>query len=177
MNIVFWGKEHQSGTTVHMLAVAGMLRTICGEERVITGRFLRNGQSEYAVSDCGVGLGGRRQHFLWNADIAVVNLKAKRRNISRFFDEDFHIAKNMMFLLGGCHKEDGVDASYLHRIYRIEPERVIVIPYNAAFAEAIGEGNSDAFIKREQAAPTTLLNEQFIGSVRQVAVRLINGFV
>ena len=43
MNIVFWGKEHQSGTTVHMLAVAGMLRTLCGEEHVITGRFLRNG--------------------------------------------------------------------------------------------------------------------------------------
>ena len=114
---------------------------------------------------------------MWNADIAVVNLKAKRRNIGRFFDEDFHIAKNMMFLLGGCHKEDGVDASYLHRIYRIEPERVIVIPYNAAFAEAIGQETAMRLSNAKQAAPTTLLNEQFIGSVRQVAVRLINGFV
>lgn len=35
MNIVFWSEEHDSGTTAHMHAVAGMLAVLCPETEII----------------------------------------------------------------------------------------------------------------------------------------------
>lgn len=175
MNLVFWGKEHQSGTTAHMMAVTGMLRALYGKESVVTGRFLQKTGTKLALCDCGTGLRGRRRHFLWHADLVVVNLKRKKCCIEQFFEEDFHIAKNMIFLLGGYDCEEDADIAYLRRVYRIEPEQAIVIPYNSAFYQALERGESDAFIARELGAPTSLANEQFVRSVQRAVIRMMNG--
>lgn len=175
MNLVFWGREHQSGTTAHMMAVTGMLRVLCGEESVVTGRFIRENKAKFAICDCGTGRNGRRRHFLWHADLVVVNLKPGKRCIEHFFEEDFHIAKNIMFLLDGYDGGEDAGMAYLKRVYRIEPERVTVIPYNSAFYQAMERGKSDAFIARELLAPTNLTNEQFIRSVETAAVRMMDG--
>lgn len=175
MNLAFWGREHQSGTTAHMMAVTGMLRALCGEKSVVTGRFLSENKAKFAICDCGTGRKGKRRHFLWHADLVVVNLKPDKRCMEHFFEEDFHIAKNMMFLLDGYGCEEDVDTAYLKRIYRIEPEQVTVIPYNSAFYQALWKGKSDAFIARELLAPTNLANEQFVRSVETAAVRIMSG--
>lgn len=173
MNLVFWGREHASGTTAHMVAVTGMLRALCGEECVVTGRFLREDTGKIAVSDCGTGFSGRRRHFLWHADLAVVNLRSKKESIARFFAEDFHVARRAMFLLENRDGEEGVDAAYLCRMYRIPPERVAVIPYNPMFAEAIRRGVGEDFIRSQHTEPETFENEQFIRSVKRAADRML----
>lgn len=175
MNLVFWGKEHQSGTTAHMMAVTGMLRVLCGEESVVTGRFIPENKAKFAVCDCGTGLKGKRRHFLWHADLVVVNLKPRKHCIEHFFEEDFHIAKKMMFLLDGYDGGEDAGMAYMKRVYRIEPEQVIVIPYNSAFYQALERGKSDAFIARELCTPTNLANEQFVYSVERAAVRMMSG--
>ena len=173
MNLVFWGREHAGGTTAHMVAVTGMLRALCGEECVVTGRFLREDTGKIAVSDCGTGFSGRRRHFLWHADLAVVNLRSKKESIARFFAEDFHVARRTMFLLEARDGEEGVDAEYLCRMYRIPSERAAVIPYNPAFAEALRRGAGERFIRKQHTEPVTFENEQFIRSVKRVADRML----
>lgn len=173
MNLVFWGKEHQSGTTAHMMAATGMLRALYGKESVVTGRFMQKEGTKFALCDCGTGLNGRRRHFLWHADLVVVNLRQKKCCIEHFFEEDFHIAKNMVFLLGGYDYEEDADIAYLRRVYRIEPEQAAVIPYNSAFYQAVQKGKSDAFIARELCEPSNMANEQFVCSVQTAVARMM----
>jgi len=79
-----------------------------------------------------------------------------------------------MFLLDGYDGGEDAGMAYLKRVYRIEPEQVIVIPYNSAFYQALKSGKSDAFIARELLAPTNLANEQFVRSVEAAAVRMMS---
>lgn len=174
MNLVFWGKEHQRSTTAHMMAVTGMLRALYGKDCVVTGRFVQKNGTKFAVCDCGTGVRGRRRHFLWNADLVIVNLKRKKSCIAHFFEEDVHVAKNMMLLLGGYDFEEDADIAYLRNTYRVEPEQMAVIPYNNAFYQALEKGESDAFIAKELCAPSNLANEQFIGSVRAAVFCMMN---
>ncbi len=173
MNLAFWSREHQSGTTAHMMAVAGMLRALYGEGSVVTGRFIKEDRAKFALCDCGTGLKGRRRHFLWRADLAVVNLRQKKCCIEHFFEEDFHVAKNMVFLLGGYDCEEDADIAYLRRIYRIEQEQAVVIPYNSAFYQAMTKGKSDEFIARELCAPSNMANEQFVYSVQTAVAHMM----
>lgn len=175
MNLVFWGQERHSGTTAHMMAVTGMLRALCGEECVVTGRFIREQPDMFALCDCGTGLKGRRRHFLWHADLVVVNLKQENGCVEQFFEENFHIAKNLMFLFGGYDCEENADMAYLNRIYRIESERIGIIPYNSEFGQAIENGVSDVFIAKELCAPTSYANEQFIRSLQTAVTRMMSG--
>ncbi len=173
MNLVFWGKEHPSVITAHMMAVTGVLRASYGEAGVVVNRFLPENSARIALCDCGTGQKGRRRHFLWHANLTIVNLKPDRVCIEHFLESDFHIAKRMMFLLEGYDCEADAAMAYMQRTYRIEPERMALIPYNGAFYEALAKGKSDSFIARELCAPENFTNEQFIRSVQTAAARML----
>lgn len=173
MNLVFWGQEHQCGTTFHMAAVTGMLRALCGNECVVTGRFLKKSEEKFAICDCGTGFEGRKRHFLWTADLVVVNLRPQRECVEDFFDENFHITTNMMFLLSEYDGSEKIDAEYLNRVYRIAPEQIGMLPYNSEFCQAMEMGVSDAFVARELILPTNYKNEQFVYRLQTVVNRMM----
>lgn len=170
MNLAFWGEARQSDTTAHMMAVAGMLRALCGEKRVVTGGFLRGDTEKFACCDCGAGKKRKHRHFLWHADLAVINLR--QCDMDYFFAEDFHIAKNMMFLVGGGRETDAALAR-LRYVWRAEPERAAWIPYNSAFYQALSKGKSDAFIAREFRVPSNLANEEFLCRIQTATLQIL----
>lgn len=173
MNLVFWGEEHQCGTKAYMMAVAEMLRLLGEPTELRVGRFVQKDSISLGICDCKTGLSGRKRHFLWHSDLTVVCLKKKKSCIDAFFQKDFHVTQNMMFLLGGYECEDGADAKYLERVYRVTPERIVVIPYNSRFCQAFAQGRSDAFIKKEFEIPTSRAEEQFVHSLESASVRMM----
>lgn len=174
MNLVFWGEEKLCGTNVYMLAVAEMLRLLGEPAELRVGRFVSKGSSALGICDCKTGLSGKKRHYLWHSDLTVVCLKRKKSCVDAFFQKDFHVAKNMMFLLNGYECEEGVDANYLERVYRIAPEQIVVIPYNSRFYDAFERGRYDAFIKREFGSPTSEAEAQFVRSLECAAVHMMH---
>lgn len=171
MNLIFWSREHQSGTTVHMRAVTGMLRVTAPDMQIITGRFLHNQSQMLAICDCGIGTGGRKRHLLWHADLVVVNLRRNKACVDKFFMEDFHIAQNMMFLLSGY--EDEIDASYLERVYRVSSEQIVEIPYCNEFCQAMSKDLCEHFLQTQLYAPTDTINDRFVRSVQMASDRIL----
>lgn len=225
MNIVFWGEEQDSGTTAHMLAVAGMLAVLCPEKEIVwnhvpreTGGAVRRrnppqkvggadvrsrsprktggadvrscspqkvgdaqmhkypsqeAENVIHIYDCGTGLGRRKRHMLWHADLVVVNLRQERTCIEHFFGERFHIAKDMVFLLDARDCEVGADHTYLEQIYRVEREEIGVLPYNNGYYQALLQGNGAAFIRNESRLPENVENERFVRELRRIALLIL----
>lgn len=174
MNLVFWGEEYPCDTKVYMQAVAEILRLIGEPAELRLDRFVQKESDTLGICDCKSGLSGKKRHYLWRSDLAVVCLKQKKACIDSFFQKDFHVAKNMMFLLSGYECEEGMDAKYLERVYRVMPEQIVVIPYNSRFYDAFERGMSDAFIKREYEMPSSEAEVQFMHSLEHAAIRMMN---
>lgn len=172
MNLVFWGEEYLCDTNVYMLAVAEMLRLLGEPAELRVGRFVQKGSSALGICDCKAGLSGRKRHYLWQSDLTVVCLKQQKVCVDNFFQKDFHVAKNMMFLLSGYECEE-VDAKYLEQVYRVAPEQIVVIPYNSRFYHAYDCGRSDAFIRREFKAPSSVAEAQLIQSLERAVARMM----
>lgn len=224
MNIVFWGEEHDSGTTAHMLAVADMLAVLCPKTEIVRSyvpqeagaataqnhapqragtalmrnhvpqevgtAFARKQASQEVgtalarkipqetgdaihIYDCGTELGRRRRHMLWHADLVVVNLRQERACLEHFFQENFHIAKDMVFLLDARDCEVGVNRAYLEQIYRVGPEEIGVLPHNNEFYQALLRGRGDAFIRQTYRLPENEENERFVRELRKIALLIL----
>lgn len=171
MNLVFWGKEHQCGTTANMLANVATLRVLYGETSVLKGHFLHGEQEKIGVCDCGTCMSGRRGYFLQYADLVVVHLRANKESIDQFFYDDFYLTKNRIYVMVGyeCDKDDFI--GYLVQIYRVEPERIVWIPYNMMFQQAVRHGTVQQYIEKEWEHPSCLANEQLIHAVKKVVAR------
>lgn len=173
MNIAFWGEEHQSGTTAHMLAVMGMLSVLYPRSPVRAEGPAQEGDLAFRFYDCGTGLTGRRRRIMHTADLVVVNLKQEKACIERFFSEHYHISRALFFLLEADAHAVGADERYLERTYRIEPEQIGMIPYNNGFYCALRQKRGMAFVRREGVMPGNAANEQFIQALRAVTGRMV----
>lgn len=173
MNVVFWGEEHGSGTTAHMLAVAGMLAVMCPKMKIAVGTSPKEEQAAIHFYDGGTGLTRRKRRMLWRADLVVVSLKQERNCMERFFQRDFHISENLFFLLDGYAGEVETGRIYLEQVYRIEPERIGAIPFNNEFYLALLRGESGLFIRRECRNHGNISNQQFIRELKRTAAYIM----
>ena len=172
MNLVFWGKEHQSGTTANFVVVAAMLRMLYGDGYVLKGRFLHSTHEVLAICDCGTGLTGRKRHFLRRADLVIVNLKASKACIDSFFQNAFCLTSNRVYVLTGYECEEKY-VSYLMQNYRVERERIAWMPYNNVFQCAMERDSIETYIKKEWRQPSCLANEQFIDAAEKLVARIL----
>lgn len=108
---------------------------------------------------------------MWCADLVVVHLKADKESIDRFFFDALCLTKNRIYVLVGyeCDKDNYID--YLVQIYRVEPERVIWMPYNVMFEQAVKHGMIQTYIEKEWKQPSCLANEQLIRAVKMLVAR------
>ena len=186
MRIAFWGEVHRCNTTTHMQAIADMLLAMCPDAWIVTGALqdIVTGAlqkievgAEYCFLDCGTGLTARKRHMLFGADLVVVNLRQEHGCIRRFFEENPYMARLCMaretlFILGGYECEAGIESAYLERVYRVESERICVIPYNNEYHLALAQGKNRAFIEREY-REGTIRNEQFMNELQRIATWMI----
>lgn len=173
MNVVFWGEERGSGTTAHMFAVAGMLAAMCPEMKIAIGASVEKERAAIRFYDCGTGLTGRKRRMLKHADLVVVSLRQESACMERFFQWDFHISGNILFLLGGYAGEREAGRAHLERLYRVEPERIGEIPFNNEFYLALLQGKSSSFIRREYRKSGNGTNELFIRELKKAAVCIL----
>lgn len=173
MNIVFWGEEHDCGTTAHMFAVAGMLSALCPHAEIGIGAPQKGRRTAFHFYDGGTGLSARRVRMLRAADLVVVNLKPEEACVQQFFMEHSHIAKNKLILLSRYYEGAVVDCGYLEHFYRVEPERLGGIPYNNGFYQALRCRRTDDFIRGQYASPENLGNEQFLKELCRIAAVIL----
>lgn len=175
MNVVFWGGERRCGTSAHMAAVVSILKNMFPQMQIVFGGQTKARQNKEAICfyDGGVGLNARKQRMLWHADLVVVNLRPQTACLERFFREDFHVARNIFYLLGSCYECDTVDRAYLERVYRVEQERIGIIPCNEEFYHAVLLGRAEQFVDREFLVPTSLRNEQFLKELQMAAAAIV----
>lgn len=176
MLIAFWGESHRCNTTTHMHAVADVLSVMCPDAQIMAGTS-RGTEAEYCFLDCGTGLSAKKRHVLFHADLVVVNLRKEHACIRRFFEECPYMArvcmaKETLFLLGGYEGETGIDSGYLERVYRVESERICVLPYSNEYHLALARGKNRAFIEREY-REGTVWNEQFMNELQRIATWMI----
>ena len=176
MTIAFWGESHRCNTTTHMQAIVDILSVMCQDAGIVAGAFRGSG-AEYCFLDCGMGLSVKKRHVLFHADLVVVNLRQEHACIRRFFEENPYMtrvcmARETLFLLEGYEGEAGIDSGYLERVYRVEPERICVLPYNNEYHLALAQGKSRAFIEREY-REGTIWNEQFMNELQRIATWII----
>lgn len=192
MRIAFWGEVHRCNTTTHMQAIADMLSVMCPNAQIVIGTMqeivtgvlqegvtgvLQKAEAEYCIFDCGTGLTVRKRHMLFGADLVVVNLRQEHGCIRRFFEENPYMARLCMaretlFILGGYECEAGIESAYLERVYRVESERICVIPYNNEYHLALAQGKNRAFIEREY-REGTIRNEQFMNELQRIVTWMI----
>lgn len=169
MNIAFWGEERESGTTTHMHAVAEVMSVLCPKEELTYGGMLHGADQGIHFFDCGSGLNDRKRRVLWHADLVVVNLRRERRCVERFFMQDFHVSRNLTYLLGGCERGDGADRRYLERVFRVEPEHIGEVPFCNGFYHALQRNLGADFLQREMWSPGSCESEQLVREFARVA--------
>lgn len=188
MTVAFWGEVRHSGTTTHMQTIADFLAIMYADSAVVLDgnihqKVCPGGAADFVqknfiqVVDCGTGLSSRTRRILNRADLIIVSLRQEYACIRNFFENNPYMvqarmSKDMLFLLGGYECEPGIDASYLARVYRVEPESVSVIPYNNEYYYAIERGKGRAFIEREY-QNGTIRNERFMRELRKITTQIV----
>lgn len=174
MNIVFWGRERQCKITAHMLTVISAFEVLCPDIPIVKGRFLREKESGIAFYSCTGRLDMLKRKRLWRADLVVVNLSRDYESIEAFFLEDFHVAREFLFLLEGDVWDMKEVKKYLKQQYCVETERCVFILSNNWYMQALRTDRCRGFIERELCQPSCLANEVFIQELRRIVIFLTN---
>lgn len=66
-----------------------------------------------------------------------------------------------MYLIGSYQKDAVYNKKIIHRIYRIAPEKLGVVPYNPEFEMACREGKLDRYIRGRRLLLPTDMRENF----------------
>lgn len=174
MNIVFWDGACQRDTSVHMIAVAAMLRLLGVSVEIGMGNLVPADNEILRIWEYKKEISEKDRKFLQKNDLIVACLQQKKACVDAFFEENYFPAGNRMILLGGYEQEEGMDKAYLERMYRVVPEEIAVIPYNNNFWQAWKRRRCLAFLKKELKSPTSGAEEAFVRSVRLAAVRILH---
>lgn len=108
---------------------------------------LADGIVDYTFIDCGCKKDIWTKKMLQEADIVVVNFKQSPRALDDFFLNHVNISDKICYFVGSYQKESIYNKQNLQRMYRIEPEKIGVIPYSAEFQLACQRGQLDKFMK------------------------------
>lgn len=123
--------------------------------------------------DCGTDGGEWTKEQMKQADLVVVNFKHSPHSLTHFFTDQKNISKKMIYFIGSYQKESVYNKKNIHRIYRIEPEKLGVIPYNPEFEFVCREGKLDKYMKGKRNLPVTGMRQYFFEELERAVQILI----
>ncbi len=123
--------------------------------------------------DCGSGMDDKKRKILKQAEIVVVNLWQDEREIHRFFLEEARFLPQSLILISNYCSQSRLDKKYLERVYRAEPERIMVISENTEFDYASARGRAMNFVSRENRTPGSLRNQRFLEELKVISQSLL----
>ena len=95
------------------------------------------------------------------ADLIVVNFSQTSQGLDHFFSEHADVSEKVVYLIGSYQKDAVYNKKNIHRIYRIAPEKLGVVPYNPEFEMACREGKLDRYIRGRRLLLPTDMRENF----------------
>lgn len=113
--------------------------------------------------------------ILNEADVIVVNLCQNPAILKDFFEQYASLKKRAFYVVGGYSPESATTISMIQKRYHIERERLGIIPYSIAFANAMNRGKLVSFLKRNEKEGRKSENRRFMEAARESA-RLLWSF-
>lgn len=113
--------------------------------------------------------------ILEEADLVVVNLTQNPYILEDFFDNYNSIVKKAVYLIGNYNPESKYNSKYILHKYRIEREKIAVIPYNVHFQDAMTDGRVIGFINQTYKCNKKCEDYYFMREVKN-AVKMIERF-
>ena len=133
---------------------------------------LADQQMDFTFIDCGCRTDAWTQELIKNADLLVVNLAQTQKSFDHFFLNHIKLSENIIFFISSYQKDSTYNKKNIHRLYRIEPERLAVVPYNPEFAHACEKGRLDKYMKGRGNLYSTQMRRFFMQEVMQ-AVQIL----
>ncbi|MGN0348412.1 MAG: hypothetical protein ACI4DR_02655 [Roseburia sp.] len=177
MKIAFWSVDSRCGTTCNMLAVAAIFSLLYPKTRVVVknGREAKEKEvrkqedADFFFLDCGAGSYEKKCRILREMDLVIVNLKQEEEHLNRFFLENKHLLSNFYVVLGNYYRQSVYDPRYLEQVYRMCPEKCVVISNNSEFEQACSRRRIRRFIQAEYRQTKSLRNERLLSELTQLA--------
>ena len=110
--------------------------------------------------------------ILEEADLVVVNLPQNPYVLEDFFEKYNAIAKKAVYLIGNYNPESKYNSKYILHKYRIEKDKIAVIPYNVHFQNAMTDGRVICFMNQTYRCNRKCEDYYFIQEVKN-AVKMI----
>jgi len=117
----------------------------------------------YNFIDCFNGERSVAKNIVSSADVVVVNI-CQGMNVDKLMISD-HIMKKAVFLVGKYDADSNENLSSICKKYNIGRERIVAIPYNIEFHDAMQEGRLVPFLTKQIMARRTDSNFAFINGV------------
>ena len=95
---------------------------------------------DFSFIDCGSERNDWTKEQMKQADLIVVNFSQTSQGLDHFFSEHADVSEKVVYLIGSYQKDAVYNKKNIHRIYRIAPEKLGVVPYNPEFEMACREG-------------------------------------
>lgn len=194
MKIIFWGETAPFETTQNMYTMATLLAKRCpehpvhmylprnsGEEyyNLYRGhtRILRENRSFSATGepfdfyDCGAKQKKEVYRQLKKTDLLVLNMPQKRQAWEWLLQQHMICYENVMYLLSGYQEQNVINRDFLSRMYRIEKQKIGLIPYNNEFAHYTRQGKLVKFLERQTQANEK--NSIFMQELQRTATLLL----
>ena len=95
---------------------------------------------DFSFIDCGSERDDWTKEQMKQADLIVVNFSQTSQGLDHFFSAHADVSDRVVYLIGSYQKDAVYNKKNIHRIYRIAPGKLGVIPYNPEFEAACREG-------------------------------------
>ncbi len=128
--------------------------------------------SDLTFVDCGSGEDELSAYILAKADVVVVGLSQERQNLDAYFQQRHAFRGRVVYLVNQYQQESIYNKNNLNRLYRIQEDKLGVIPHNPVFRHASDKGRADRFVRRHIRCITADYQAYFMQELMQTT-RLI----
>lgn len=127
---------------------------------------------DFTFIDCGCRSDPWTMQLLREADLVVVNIKQSQQAFDHFFLQHSNISEKVIFFISRYQKDSIYNRKNIHRLYRIDPKRLAVIPYNPEFPHACEKGKLDKYMKGKSSLYPSQVRQYFMQELSQ-AVQIL----
>lgn len=196
MKIIFWGEIAPFETTQNMYTMAALLANRCPEHPIHMYRFRGVGEEYYDLYrsqgklfrerkaygsieepfdfyDCGSRQEKEVCRQMREADLNVFNMPQESRAWEWLLNQQMVRYENVIYLLSGYQEQNIMNRDFIERIYRVEKQKIGLIPYNNEFIHFTSQGKLTEFLERQ--IQRNEKNRLFMQELQRTATLLLRG--
>ena len=122
----------------------------------------------FISTDC--GRGEISDKILSKADMVIICIGQRPHSISRDILEDTDIMNKAVFVITDYESSSRYNIGNIRRKYNLNPQRIFYMPHNEGFKDAVCEGKTYDFIKKNLLVKPEHDNYEFINMIRKLSV-------